>query len=101
MCTRVRLSCHTSATARRRVSGIASASTAEIEATGQAREARDVELLVRDLGVGGGHRRVLADEHPEAAADHRRDRDVRRDAVVDAELQAGELEALERRHLAL
>jgi hypothetical protein len=59
------------------------------------READEVHLLVLDLGVVLDYRRVLADEHVERAADHRRDCEVAVDPVVDTELQPRELEALQ------
>src|SRR5882672_8266475 len=80
--------------------GLLAAAT-EIEPTGEAREAGEVDLLVGDLGVAIRHRRVLADEQAEASADHRRDRNVLAHAVIDAELHAREIEALQRRVLAL
>src|SRR6185436_19059705 len=52
---------------------------AEVEPVRQPREPGEVDLLVRDLGEVGGHVRVMADEHRQAATDDRRDRDGLRD----------------------
>src|SRR5512144_2507948 len=63
-----------------------SSADGNVERARESCEAGEVDLLVREIGVAGRHLRVLDDEHAEAAADDGRERELRRDAVVNAEL---------------